>query len=40
MQRKKIQCNPDSHLAEEQVIKTFARAYPAKWLTEKEDLEA
>ena len=40
MQRKKIQCNPDSHLAEKQVIKTFARAYPAKWLTEKEDLEA
>ena len=40
MQQKKIQCNPDSHLAEKQVIKTFARAYPAKWLTEEEDLEA
>ena len=40
MQRKKIQCNPDSHLAEKQVIKTFARAYPAEWLTEEEDLEA
>ena len=40
MQRKKIQCNADSHLVEKQVIKTFARAYPATWATEEPDLEA